>query len=234
MITEITNLPILCQIYIIASLAEDEFYSIRYIKEFAYLFDPKQIHRQRIYEERIRKYYAEELIEIKTSDLKWDQFYYSLCKIVGEEIDLGFMTSRGLVAHLSLIEFKLIKSLHPKLFDENSKDLIDLYIHNYSPKDNSLDIIKWLLDLNIFPTEYYVYQAVQNENYKVLQLLHERDYEFYEYHFQSIVPGSEMYEWFSQRNYVVKNMWTRIRNEETRFWNTMDATDATDHQESAE
>lgn len=232
MIAEITNLPTLCQINIIASLPEDEFYSIRYIKEFAYLFDPKQIHRQRIYEERTRKYYAEELIEIKTSDVKWDQFYYSLYKIVGEEINFGFMTHCGTVEHISLIEYKIIKLLHPKLFNENSEDLIDMCIYiKSSKKNNRLFIIEWLLDLNIFPSEYYVYQAICDENYEVLQLLHDRDYEFYEYHFQSIIPGSEMYEWFSQRNYVVKNMWTRVRNEEMRFWNP---TDTTDHQESAE
>ena len=196
------KLPILCQVNIIAYLDDSTLQHLIDMIEFNHLFGKKSIHSENIYREKTLKYYHSDFLKFKTNSITWKSYYYSLVHILDnlDRID-DLVTNFS----FSLYKYQILRYVRPTEFKQYEQSIVD----HFTLYDN-IEIMKWL---KLFPTDYYIFLAVQDEHMKVLEYLHENDFEFNFYHFQLVEHNSRMFHWFSERNYVVENMWNDVRRE---------------------
>ncbi len=72
------DLPLICQVNVCVQSDEEVFVSLQYLTGLEHLFgyaEHGSKYSERIFEERTRRLYSDELVQLKTKDISWEYFY---------------------------------------------------------------------------------------------------------------------------------------------------------------
>jgi hypothetical protein len=143
----------------------DEYIKIGHINPF---------YEERVYEERVRKFFSLDLIQFKPKEMKWKEFYNRLNDLFYDfehgyfEDDIGYYMKNN-----HLLEIQIYAHVYPEQFELNFYKLINTAIYHAS-----LDISKWLLNINPTVTieEYNIDESYRNTTHEFVEFLISKGY----------------------------------------------------------
>ncbi len=194
------DLPLICQVNVCVQSDEEVFVSLQYLTGLEHLFgyaEHGSKYSERIFEERTRRLYSDELVQLKTKDISW-KYFYIRTKFVFDmkNADVNMLTEK-MIEHQPyncLFEICLLQFLHPKKFTANK-----LSIANSACLYNSIDVLEYL---HIIPEEHNITQAIYNDHLETVKWLHSNDYEFTISNLQYVVVNSKIYRFLVENNYT--------------------------------